>query len=170
MIEAITAPSSVPTRNQSRRTDRLRSMSLRGSFQDRVRPAASHRAMTAASSESRKGRTCMANSGELACHRTVAAVSSPSRPAKRRFDRPSVVLLIAFASLYALAAALRGGPSWLGLLYAGASALSFALYAVDKAAAIDKRDRIPESMLLSLGLVGGWPGAIVAQQVLRHKT
>ena len=100
----------------------------------------------------------------------MAAVSSPSRPAKRRFDRPSVVLLIAFASLYALAAALRGVPSWLGLLYAGASALSFALYAVDKAATIDKRDRIPESMLLSLGLVGGWPGAIVAQQVLRHKT
>ena len=25
-------------------------------------------------------------------------------------------------------------------------------------------------MLLSLGFVGGWPGAIVAQQVLRHKT
>ena len=25
-------------------------------------------------------------------------------------------------------------------------------------------------MLLSLGFVGGWPGAIVAQQALRHKT
>ena len=100
----------------------------------------------------------------------MAAVPSPSRPAKRRFDRPSVAVLIAFASLYALAAALRGVPLWLSLLYAGASALSFALYAVDKAAAIDKRDRIPESMLLWLGFVGGWPGAIVAQQVLRHKT
>ena len=100
----------------------------------------------------------------------MAAVPSPSRPAKRRFDRPSVAVLIAFASLYALAAALRGVPSWLSLLYAGASGLSFALYAVDKAAAIDKRDRIPESMLLWLGFVGGWPGAIVAQQVLRHKT
>lgn len=27
-----------------------------------------------------------------------------------------------------------------------------------------------ESTLLLLGLVGGWPGAIVAQQTLRHKT
>ena len=79
-------------------------------------------------------------------------------------------MLTAFASLYALAAALRGVPPWADLLYAGASALSFALHAVDKAAAIDKRDRIPESMLLWLGFVGGWPGAVVAQQVLRHKT
>ena len=100
----------------------------------------------------------------------MAAVPSPSRPAKRRIDRPSIVVLIAVASLYALAAALRGVPLWPSLLYAGASGLSFALYAIDKAAAIDKRDRIPESMLLWLGFVGGWPGAIVAQQVLRHKT
>ena len=79
-------------------------------------------------------------------------------------------MLTAFASLYATAAALRGVPLWVDLLYAGASALGFALYAIDKAAAIDRRDRIPESMLLWLGFVGGWPGAIVAQQVLRHKT
>ena len=89
---------------------------------------------------------------------------------KRRFDRPSLVVLTAFALLYATAAALRRVSLWADLLYAGASAFSFALYAVDKAAAIDKRDRIPESMLLWLGFVGGWPGAIVAQQVLRHKT
>jgi uncharacterized membrane protein YsdA (DUF1294 family) len=89
---------------------------------------------------------------------------------KRRLARTSLAVLIAFALLYALAAVLRGVPLWADLLYAGASALTFALYAVDKAAAIDKRDRISESMLLSLGFVGGWPGAIVAQQVLRHKT
>ena len=100
----------------------------------------------------------------------MAAVRSPSRPAKRRFDRPSLAILVAFALLLAFVAVTRGVPLWAELLYVGASALSFALYAVDKAAAIDKRDRISESMLLSLGLVGGWPGAIVAQQVLRHKT
>ena len=84
--------------------------------------------------------------------------------------RPSLVVLVAFALLLAFVAATRGVPLWAELLYAGASALSFALYAVDKAAAIDKRDRIPESMLLWLGFAGGWPGAIVAQQVFRHKT
>jgi uncharacterized membrane protein YsdA (DUF1294 family) len=112
----------------------------------------------------------MANSGELALHRTVADVPALSRPAKLRFDPLSLAVLAAFALAWAVVAATRGVPSWAGFLYAGASALCFALYAVDKAAARAGRDRISESMLLSLGLVGGWPGAIVAQQLFRHKT
>lgn len=95
---------------------------------------------------------------------------APSRPAKHRFDPLSLAVLAAFALAWAVVALTRGVPSWAGFLYAGASALCFALYAVDKAAARSGRDRISESMLLSLGFVGGWPGAIVAQQVFRHKT
>ena len=95
---------------------------------------------------------------------------SPSRPAKHRSDPLSLAALAAFALAWAFAAATRGVPAWTGLLYAGASALCFALYAVDKAAARAGRERLSESMLLSLGFVGGWPGAIVAQQWLRHKT
>ena len=100
----------------------------------------------------------------------MAGVPSPSRPAKHRFDPLSLAALVAFALAWVFAAATRGVPAWAGLLYAGASALCFALYAVDKAAARAGRERISESMLLSVGFVGGWPGAIVAQQVLRHKT
>jgi uncharacterized membrane protein YsdA (DUF1294 family) len=100
----------------------------------------------------------------------VAAVPTPSRPAKLRFDPLSLAVLAAFALAWAVAALTRGVPSWAGPLYAGASALCFAFYAVDKAAARAGRDRISESMLLALGVVGGWPGAIVAQQLLRHKT
>ena len=77
---------------------------------------------------------------------------------------------MAFAIAYAATAAIRGIPPWAHLLYAAASALCFAFYAIDKAAARAGRDRIPESMLLSLGFIGGWPGAIVAQQLYRHKT
>ncbi len=95
---------------------------------------------------------------------------SPSRPPKRRFAPASAFVLAAFALAYVLAALLRGVPAWAHLLYAGASLLCFTLYAVDKAAARAGRERISESMLLSLGTVGGWPGAIVAQQVFRHKT
>ena len=29
---------------------------------------------------------------------------------------------------------------------------------------------MPERRLLVLGLIGGWPGAILAQRLLRHKT
>ena len=50
------------------------------------------------------------------------------------------------------------------------SVACFVVYAVDKSAAVVARWRVPENTLLLLGLAGGWPGAIVAQQVLRHKT
>ena len=100
----------------------------------------------------------------------MTAVPSRSRSAKPRFDRVSAVVLAAFALAWVVAAATRGLPAWVMLLYAGSSVLCFVLYAVDKAAAVDGRDRIPEALLLWPGLAGGWPGALVAQQVLRHKT
>ncbi len=83
---------------------------------------------------------------------------------------PSLVVLAAFALAWTVAALLRGLPIWAWLLYAGASALCFTLYAIDKGAARAGRERISESMLISIGFVGGWPGAIVAQQLYRHKT
>jgi len=87
-----------------------------------------------------------------------------------RLDPASIFVLGAFAGIYAIAWLLRGVPLWADVLYAGASALCFVLYAIDKSAAVDGRDRLPESLLLWPGLAGGWPGALVAQQVLRHKT
>jgi uncharacterized membrane protein YsdA (DUF1294 family) len=45
-----------------------------------------------------------------------------------------------------------------------------AAYWKDKSAAKKGQWRIRESTLLILGLLGGWPGAVLAQQMLRHKT
>ncbi len=61
-------------------------------------------------------------------------------------------------------------PIWVAGLYLVASILCFIAYARDKSAATSGRWRVQESTLLVLGFLGGWPGAIVAQQVLRHKT
>jgi len=54
--------------------------------------------------------------------------------------------------------------------YALASIVLFALYARDKRAARSGGRRIPEGALHLLAMVGGWPGALLAQTTLRHKT
>ncbi len=54
--------------------------------------------------------------------------------------------------------------------YGGMSLLAYAAYAVDKAAARRRRRRVPERTLHLLSLLGGWPGALLAQRRLRHKT
>jgi uncharacterized membrane protein YsdA (DUF1294 family) len=48
--------------------------------------------------------------------------------------------------------------------------LTLIIYGADKLAARKARRRVPEFTLLIYGLVGGWPGAILGQQLFRHKT
>lgn len=50
------------------------------------------------------------------------------------------------------------------------STITFIVYALDKSAAEQHRWRIQENTLHLLSLLGGWPGALVAQRRLRHKT
>jgi uncharacterized membrane protein YsdA (DUF1294 family) len=78
--------------------------------------------------------------------------------------------LVLFLALYAYAALALGLPAAVGGAYALASVVCFALYARDKAAARRGDRRTPERHLLLLGLAGGWPGGLLAQQWLRHKT
>lgn len=48
--------------------------------------------------------------------------------------------------------------------------LTITAYRIDKRAAQSDNGRISEGTLLLLGLIGGWPGAILSQQWFRHKT
>ncbi len=61
-------------------------------------------------------------------------------------------------------------PRGVLLLYAGTSLVAFVAYWMDKSAARQNRWRIPESTLHLWSLLGGWPGALAAQRLLRHKT
>lgn len=54
--------------------------------------------------------------------------------------------------------------------YPIASLAVFFAYARDKLKAIEGAWRIPESSLHLLEFLGGWPGAYIAQQTMRHKT
>jgi uncharacterized membrane protein YsdA (DUF1294 family)/cold shock CspA family protein len=55
-------------------------------------------------------------------------------------------------------------------LYIITSLVTFLWYAKDKSAAKRGAWRTPEGTLHLMSLVGGWPGALVAQQKLRHKS
>jgi uncharacterized membrane protein YsdA (DUF1294 family) len=63
-----------------------------------------------------------------------------------------------------------GLPAWLAALYGVMSLTAFAAYGFDKRAAHRGGRRVSEQRLLAIGLLGGWPGALVAQQIFRHKT
>lgn len=79
-------------------------------------------------------------------------------------------MLLAFATAFAAAYVMLGLSWWVPAVYGAASVIAFGAYGIDKGAARRGADRISERTLLALGLVGGWPGALVAQQVFRHKT
>lgn len=61
-------------------------------------------------------------------------------------------------------------PTGILVLYLAASAASVVLYAVDKSAASQGRWRVSESTFHLLALIGGWPGALVAQRLFHHKS
>lgn len=70
-----------------------------------------------------------------------------------------------------IAATLAGRlPTAVAATYAVISTVTFLVYWSDKVAARRGRWRAKERSLLILGLAGGWPGAVVAQRVLRHKS
>lgn len=55
-------------------------------------------------------------------------------------------------------------------VYLLASVVTFIAYGLDKRAARLSRRRIPERRLHCCELLGGWPGAWLAQRTFRHKT
>jgi uncharacterized membrane protein YsdA (DUF1294 family)/cold shock CspA family protein len=79
------------------------------------------------------------------------------------------------ASLAFLMAMVVFGFMWLipweiVALYFLASIIAFFMYRGDKSAARKGRWRTRERSLLLCGLIGGWPGALIAQHLFRHKS
>jgi uncharacterized membrane protein YsdA (DUF1294 family) len=78
----------------------------------------------------------------------------------------AVIFLTAVAAL-----AVRGVvPVVIPAMYLIASVVTGIVYRIDKAAAQRGAWRTPETTLHALGLIGGWPGAFVAQTLFHHKS
>lgn len=83
-----------------------------------------------------------------------------------------MITIIPLIFLLSIAAAAYKGmiPVFFSVCYVLLSIATLLVYAKDKAAARAGRRRTQERTLHLLALAGGWPGAMLAQQWLRHKT
>ncbi len=82
----------------------------------------------------------------------------------------SIVLLLCFAAVLYYFFVLKLIPIELVGGYAAMSVIAVIVYAKDKNAAQHDRWRTPETTLHTISLLGGWPGAAIAQSFLRHKS
>ena len=113
-------------------------------------------------SNDQKGRRCAVEVRPLKGHKKNS-IAMQQRTA-------SIVLLISFAVILYNLFNSRLLPIELIGLYAVMSVITFIMYAKDKKAAEWDSWRTPESTLHAISLVGGWPGAGIAQSFLRHKS
>jgi uncharacterized membrane protein YsdA (DUF1294 family) len=85
--------------------------------------------------------------------------------------KAAVFLLLCAAPLLSSVLLWHRGETVLPLAaYGVVSVLAFLLYWRDKRQAQTEGRRTPENILHAVELAGGWPGALIAQQVFRHKT
>ena len=92
------------------------------------------------------------------------------RPKPSRSGKPQLLLAACFMFFVMLSAVFSLIPVKLLVIYLLISLITLLVYWMDKTAAKADRRRVSEKNLHLLALAGGWPGAALAQQLLRHKT
>lgn len=88
----------------------------------------------------------------------------PARPLPRALLGSVFLLAVIVAPLKGIV------PAVLPFAYVVFGCVSYAMYSRDKVASARALRRTPEAKLHIVDLLGGWPGALVAQQRFRHKT
>ena len=102
--------------------------------------------------------------------RAARSRATALRDSPAQWGTATLFAIPAFVMLFIAVSVLWRPPMLFAGIYVGASLVTFAFYAIDKAAARGGARRTPESTLHALALGGGWPGALLAQQFLRHKS
>ena len=131
-------------------------------FANRSRRPQVNDIVTFALSTDKQGRPCAA--------KATLAGDKVTEKAPRKTSAALIVFALLFLAAVGLSVLTGHLHELAGVAYAVLSLITFAAYAFDKSAANRNAWRTPESTLHLLGLAGGWPGALVAQQVLRHKS
>lgn len=129
-----------------------------------------------------QGRTCAINASIVRSQRNAKPAQKPAqkpapservkpartpREALRATDAAIVIALLALPTFSGMFWDIdwRIPAAWFGFI----SAITYFVYGHDKRRAEGGGWRIPERSLHVLELLGGWPGAFLAQRTLRHK-
>ena len=82
----------------------------------------------------------------------------------------SIKIAITYLMLVAISVLFAESSKALLVWYLVIGLVTFFVYAKDKRAAINGNWRVPEKTLHVFSVAGGWLGALIAQDKLRHKT
>ncbi|ADJ29623.1 cold-shock DNA-binding domain protein [Nitrosococcus watsonii C-113] len=104
------------------------------------------------------------------CAKEAIIAGVPKTEKSKRSSALPNVLAAGFLLIVVSAVSVSAIPMQILLLYLVVSTAAFGAYALDKSAAKRGAWRTSESTLHLLALVGGWPGALIAQSRLRHKS
>ena len=118
--------------------------------------------VTYALSSDKQGRPCAVKV------RIIGA--GPKMKTARRRRAPAILFALLFLGAIGVSVMIDRLPAIIAMAYAVLSLLTFVAYAIDKSAARRGAWRTKEGTLHMLALAGGWPGALIAQQTLRHKS
>jgi uncharacterized membrane protein YsdA (DUF1294 family)/cold shock CspA family protein len=131
-------------------------------FADRGRRPVVGASVSYAQSADRRGRP-------RAEHASLAGMV-PSLDSRRFEGFVPHVIAIGFLLVTGMLVLAARIPPQVLALYLTVSLVTFVIYALDKSAARRGAWRTSEATLHLLAVVGGWPGALIAQQRLRHKS
>jgi uncharacterized membrane protein YsdA (DUF1294 family)/cold shock CspA family protein len=114
-------------------------------------------------SKDKQGRSCAAD---------VTPIGKKPPTPQRRISKAASLIFVTlfFSALGILTFVTPLIPTFIITLYAIASTITFITYAIDKSAAQKGHWRTSEATLHTMSFFGGWPGALIAQQTLRHKS
>lgn len=115
--------------------------------------------------QDRKGNHRACNISLLKDHKTKR--SRANKPTSQR--KRNVIVLSLFFGVLALSVLVDQLPTIVPIIYGAVSMLTLLFYGIDKWAAKNDKWRISEAKLHLLSLLGGWPGALLAQQMFKHK-
>ena len=134
----------------------------KSAFANRQRTPKVNDVITFSITKDRDGRYC-------ACGATFSGEKLKKKQPNNA-NKFSIYLALIFLTAIISAFYLGHFPQKLMFIYCGLSAITFVTYAHDKNKAQRNAWRTQESTLHLLALAGGWPGAALAQQYLRHKS